>query len=804
MKYFLAIFILLCSIIASAQVETQTFLEDNKRVPREHVVDMQHAKIELSFKPEEKLVIGKVTHTFTSLQNDVNELFLDGINMTYKSVTVDGDSVQYEKDSKGITIKFAKLIQRSEEHTIVIEYEATPWKGLYFIGWDDPNNLSRKQIWSQGQGIDNRHWIPMYDEKNDKIVSEMTVKFDSNYKVLSNGKKLKEKENKDGTTTWHFEISHEHAPYLIMLGIGDYKIKESKSKNGTPMYFWYYPDWEDRVEWTYKNSEDMVDFFEETIGVKYPWGSYSQIPVQEFMYGAMENTTATIYGDFFHVDERAFLDRNYVAVNAHELAHQWFGDCITARTSTDHWLQESFATYYNMLYEKRFYGQDHFDWKRREGNDGSLKASLKDYKPIAHSKAGSTRHYPKGAFVLNMLKYVVGEAEFNASIKHYLEKHQYQNVDSEDLLIAFHETLGVSLDWFWDQWVYRGGEPHYDVEYADLTESGQRYTQFDVSQIHDLNEVVGLFKMPIWFEVHYIDGTSDTQQEWIEKEREIVKINNMANKDIAFVLFDPNNQVMKKVTFEKSIEMNVRQAFSAPMMLDRYDAIVAVRKHPVTQKQELLLKIYEQEKFHAIKAEIIAQLVEDESQLTIELLRKALQDNDVLVRKSVIANLRIIPPELLVDYENLLKDQSYQIVEQSLNKLCIEYPFNAASYLEITKDEVGAISKNVRIVWLEHSFNSTKNQENVNELIRYTSNSYEFKTRISAAQALQRLNYCNVELAQNLIQGMGSANSRLSNPCTKVFNYFYRQTALKHQIDVLVRNGTWSKKQQTKFNNIMR
>ena len=254
MKQFFNVLFILSSFALFAQVETHTVIEDSKRIPREHKVDMQYAKIELSFEPKSKLVIGKVTHTFTSLQNDVNKLFLDGIDMTYKSVKVDGELAQFEKDAKGITIKFVKPIQRGAEHQLEIEYEANPWKGLYFVGWNDPNNLSRKQIWSQGQGIDNRHWIPMYDERNDKIISEMIVTFDNKYKVLSNGKKLKEKDNKDGTKTWQYKISHPHSAYLIMLGIGEYEIKESKSKNGTPMSFWYYPDYEERVEWTYKNS----------------------------------------------------------------------------------------------------------------------------------------------------------------------------------------------------------------------------------------------------------------------------------------------------------------------------------------------------------------------------------------------------------------------------------------------------------------------------------------------------------------------------------------------------------------------
>jgi len=457
-----------------------------------------------------------------------------------------------------------------------------------------------------------------------------------------------------------------------------------------------------------------------------------------------------------------------------------------------------------MLYEKRFYGQDHFDWSRRQGNNGSLKASLIDYKPVAHSAAGSIRHYPKGAFVLNMLRYITGDEEFNASVKHYLEKHKYQNVDSEDLLTAFHETLGVSLDWYWDQWIYRGGEPHYKVRYSDLTENGQRFTQFSVTQVHEQNEVVGLFKMPIWFEVHYVDGTSDSQQEWIENETEVVKINNITNKDIAFVLFDPNNEVMKNVTFTKSLEMNIKQSLLSTNMLDRFDAVVAMRTQPINKKQETLIRVYEQERFHAVKTEIIAQLAADKSTLSIELIRKAISDKDVLVRKAVITNLIAIPKELLSDYEKLLTDQSYEVVARSLNKLCFEYPENAERYLDITKKDVGAISKNVKIVWLEHSINSNKSQESLAELVNYTSCSYEFKTRVASAQALERLNHLDEIMLKNLIEAMGSPNSRLANPCTKVFRHFYSQTRYKHDIDVVVRNGQWTTKQQTKFNNITR
>ena len=342
--------------LLSAQPKTRTYINDPLLAPREHVVDFQHLKLEVSFEPTKNLVKGKVTHTFIPLRQKTDSIVLDGINMDIKEITLKGKPAKFRNDSANVII-YTPSLAWGQKDSMTITYECTPRKGLYFIGWNDKTGICRRQIWSQGQGIDNRNWIPMYDEMNDKITTEVFAAFDTAYKVLSNGKMLDKKINKNGTNTWHYKMSHPYSPYLIMLGIGKYEIKETKSASGVPMYLYYYPEWKDRVEPTYKYSENMVDFFEKEIGVNYPWESYSQIPVQDFMYGAMENATATVFGDFFFVDDRAFLERNYVSVNAHELAHQWFGDFVTARSDAHHWLQESFATHYNWLYEKEVFGQ---------------------------------------------------------------------------------------------------------------------------------------------------------------------------------------------------------------------------------------------------------------------------------------------------------------------------------------------------------------------------------------------------------------------------------------------------------------
>ncbi len=765
---------------ATAQKDftTRTYLDDPAWTPRSHNVDFKHLLLKVHFNPDKKQVSGEVTHTFFTLQKQVDSIFLDAPGIQIISADLDGSAISFETTPGGVIFRPEKPLPWHTQHNLHIHYEATPEKGLYFIGWDDEKNVSRKQIWTQGQGIDNRYWIPMYDEMNDKITSEIIVEFDSRYKVLSNGTLVAQKHNKkSNTTTWHYKMTHPHAPYLIMLGIGEYNIKTVTSKGGVKINLWYYPDWEDRVAQTYRYSTQMMDFFEKETGVKFPWENYSQIPVQDFMYGAMENTTATLFGDFLFVDKRAALDREYLAVNAHELAHQWFGDYVTARSDAHHWLQESFATFYNWLVEREVYGQDHYDWNRRIAQWNSLNASKKDDKQVMHSQAGSTRHYPKGAFVLHMLRYVTGREEYNAAIKHYLQKHAYGNVDTEDLLTTFHETLGNSYDWFFEQWIYHGGEPHYRVHYNEIQQNGKSFHQFTVKQEQPVNRLVPLFKMPVTFRVVYSDETKQEQTDWIEHQSQHVLLRKQGDKETAFVLFDVNNQILKEVSFDKPLDMLKQQALNAEYMLDRYDAVVAMRDVPLKDKMDILPQVFDKESFHAVKAEIVKQLAQG-NELTAKFMQKAFTDKDVNVRKAALNSLVKIPAYLQASVEKLLKDSSYQIIEQALDKLCFSFPNEVKKFLSVTEKEVGAIGKNVRIKWLEMAINYTAAPQ-TNELVDYTSNSFEFRTRINAINALQRLNYFSVPLLENIISGINSSNRRLAQPFKNALKHFYAQTKYK-------------------------
>ncbi len=792
LKKFIVILLISQLFIAQGQDKTRTYYADKDLIPRERVVDFSNLKLEVSFVPEKKLVRGMVQEKFTVLRKELDSLFLDGIDMTFLEVKLDGEPVEYVKYNNGLTLKFSSVLRWNEEHEIEIKYEVTPKKGLYFIGWNDTTNRSRKQIWTQGQGVDNRHWIPMYDERNDQLVSEMIVTFDAKYKVLSNGKLVLQSElAEQNKTKWHFQISHRHAPYLIMLGIGDYGVKSELSASGVPMNFYYYPGQENQIEPTYRYSKEMFEFIEKELGVPYPWETYSQIPVQDFMHGAMENTTATIFGDFYLVGSRGFLDRNYVRVNAHELAHQWFGDMVTARSAAHHWLQESFATHYDLMYQKQAFGDDHFNWVRRNYNNQAVEESKKNLKPIAHSEGGTVRHYPKGAHVLQMLKYVIGHYQFNAGVKYYLEKHAYSNVDSDDLLTAFHEKLGLSLDWFWEEWVYKGDEPHYLVDFDTKKDIGR----FKVIQIQEKRELSSTFKMPIFFEVYFKDGSKETKRVIIASDTAEIQIT-LNGRKVEYILFDPNSEVMKQVTFEKSKDMWMSQAAKAEYMIDRYDALVALNDFNFKDKYDFFLERFEQESFHGIKSLIVRELSGEKPKVKESILLKALVDQDAEVRKTALFSISDMTPQIEQEVIKCLNDSSFTVIETALEVLCVTNLEGANQYLKLSQGVVGNRSRNVEMAWLKISAIVNKDKEAADKLVDYTSASYEFLTRSNAMKALKNLNYLNEDAMNNLLEARFHFNSRLRNSASSTLDYFAEIDAYKGSLSSFFRLKTLTDKQK--------
>lgn len=788
--------------VATAQEHT-CYISDDQAHPRERLIDIERMVIEVSLVPEKREVNGTVTHYFTPLRKQVDSIFLDAPGITINKATLDGKKVDFETNSEGVIIRPKKPLIWETDHELQLEYQSTPSKGIYFIGWNDTTNRSRKQVWTQGQGIDNRYWVPSFDDMSDKVITETIITFDGEYQVLSNGKLEKAKTNKDGTKTWHYKMEHPHAPYLVMMAIGKYEVSTTKSKGGVTINNWYYPDQPERVEPTYRYTTEMMDWMEQEFGVDYPWHAYSQVPVQDFIYGAMENTTATIFGDFYYIDERQFLDRYYIGTNAHELTHQWFGDYITARSPEHVWLQETFATHYQKHFERHIFGEDHFQWNRRTELWRTLSAGKQDDKPIMHSSAGSARIYPKGSLVLDMLKYIIGDEQFNKALKHYLEKHAYSSVETHDFVLAFYETLGLDLEWFFNQWIYHGGEPHYQVSYTTVPAGDEPgYTQVVVKQIHEIKDVVGLFNMPIVIEAHYTDGTKDAIKPWIKDATQIVQIPNPESKEIAYVLFDPNAQIIKSITFEKGYEELKYQALWAEHMIDRYDAVVGLRSVTMDTKREALVEVLQNETFWAVRREAAKQLSNEYDSLPEDFFSQMINDPYPEVREAVVDEITHIPQQFLKDFEGLLKDSSYNVVKTALVKLADQYPDNIDQYLATTEGLEGR-GNHVKIAWLDVAASQDPDKY-LPVLADMAGPGFEFMTRQNAFDVLSKYNYLDEVALANMLDAAFSTNRRLGRDATQTLKSYLGQTTYRQMVETYHEQGTWDNWQEQVWGNILK
>ena len=408
-------------------------------------VDFITCSSKIRFQPNDKKVIGIVNYHFKILKS-VDSIYLDAKHMTFNSFSLNGKSLNYRNDGKRLWLKAS--FKKGQSYSVAFNYETLPKKALYFIKKDNDY-----QIWTQGQGKYTSNWLPSIDDENEKIEFDLSVTFHKDYEVIANGK-LKGKKTENALVTWHYDMKAPMASYLVALGVGRYLKKTVFSKRGTPLQMYYYPEDSLKFEPTYRYTKEVFDFLEDEIGVRYPWQNYKMLPVKDFLYAGMENTSLNIFSDTFVVDSLAFNDRNFVNINAHELAHQWFGDLVTATSGTHHWLQEGFATYYALLAEQELFGTDYYNWRLYEYAQ-QLKAQDEAgaSTSLLNPKSSSITFYKKGAWVLHALRVKVGDNAFQKGVKAYLKKYQFTNVTTENFISEMEKASGENLQDFCKMWL---------------------------------------------------------------------------------------------------------------------------------------------------------------------------------------------------------------------------------------------------------------------------------------------------------------------------------------------------------------
>lgn len=556
---------------------------------RSRKYDIKHLSIDLRFDWDKEQAMGEETVTFAPFVES-NQLTLDAAYMTINWVkAADGSPLKFDYAGKdgndNLVITLNRTLKAGEESSVKISY-ATHYvneadanspiggfgKGLRFIkpGPDDPNKP--RQIWSQGETEFNRYWFPSYDTPNDFRTTELRATVAKPFFVVSNGKLESTTENKDGTRTFYWKMDQPYANYLTSIVVAE-TTPVVQNFDGTPVYNYGYTNETKEVAATTKNLPATIKFFSDITGVRYPYPKYSQAFVEDFG-GGMENISATTQIEEMIHDDRELLDEDSESLQSHELAHQWFGDYVTCRDWGQIWLNESFATYMQSMWDEKFKGHDEFLYSDVRANQNTV---LGDWER-GHRRPIVTKYYankdamfdnyayPGGGSVLHMLRKTVGDAGFFRALNNYLKTNAHQPVSTEDLRIAFEESTGQSLDWFFDEWLYKMGHPVFDI--TKSYDAATKKLTLNVKQTQELDE-----KNPFpqtryfqtWVEVE-IDGT--IHRVWIDpKETNTFTFDSATEPKI--VNFDYEGTLLKEMTFKKSADELLYQMANDKDMIAR-------------------------------------------------------------------------------------------------------------------------------------------------------------------------------------------------------------------------------------------
>lgn len=549
--------------------------------------DLIHTDLSLSFDYKNELVFGEALLTLKPYFYKQNQLVLDAKDFDIHSFSMmNGDQkidLSYLYDTQKLRAYLPKDFAPSDTLKVSIKYTAKPnenpklgstaitdTKGLYFI------NSSGKadkpiQIWTQGETEHNSKWFPTLDTPNERATQEIRLTVDQEFRTISNGRLLESKDNADGTRTDHWNMDLPHAPYLAAVIVGDF-VEIQDSWEDIQVNYYVEEKYTEGAKIVFKNTPEMIGFFSKLLDVRYPWQKYDQVVVRDFVSGAMENTTISVFMEELNLTAREAIDSDWDGIIAHELFHQWFGNYVTTESWANLTLNEAFANYAEYLWLEYKEGIDAADLhhiSEMEQYFDEAKEKQVDLIRFYHEDSEDmfdSHSYAKGGRILHMLRKIIGDEAFFKSLNLYLTTHSYSSVEAHDLRLAFEKVTGMDLNWFFDQWFFASGHPilAYEVDYSDKTN-----LLLTVSQKQNL-ETTPLYKIP--FKVSwYVDDKRFEKEYVLDQEWQQFAIEN--NNPIEVLYFDEKLEILAEKQSVRGAEHFLRQFERSQFGTARYEAL---------------------------------------------------------------------------------------------------------------------------------------------------------------------------------------------------------------------------------------
>jgi len=575
------VLVLASSALGQSDAQNLTY-----RAEKTQTFDLIHTQLRVSFDWEKQHLLGEATLTLRPYFFSQEVLILDAKGMDIHQVALqsaDSKNLLYMNDGKQLTISLGRTFERQDTLAIFIKYTAKPNerltegsnaiksdKGLYFINPLGRQKNKPKQIWTQGETESNSVWFPTIESTNQRCTQEIAITVTNNFKTLSNGLLISQKINADSTRTDTWKMDQPHAPYLFMMAIGEFAIVED-TWQGISVNYYVEPSYKNMATAIFGHTPEMMSYFSELLGYPYPWPKYHQVVVRDFVSGAMENTTASVFMGNLQVDERELLDENWDDYIAHELFHQWFGDLVTCESWSNLTLNEGFANYSEYLWDEYKYGQDEADYNFLIAGEKYIDEAREEKKNLIRyfyddREDMFDRHsYNKGGAVLHMLRNYMGDEAFFAGLQKYLADNAYQSVELADLRLAFEATIGEDLNWFFDQWYFFPGHPKLKISQTYRNDT----LELTVEQLQ-LSEETPVFKLPVFVDV-WASGEKLSYPIVVEEAVEIYQFQSLEKPDL--VTFDAERQLLAEIDHSKSESEMLFQFKNGTRLHDRIEVM---------------------------------------------------------------------------------------------------------------------------------------------------------------------------------------------------------------------------------------
>lgn len=604
------------------------------------LVDVLHIDLHLTPDLERASLEGVCTTTVRALDEPVATLTLDAVDLKVASVERNGKPQRFASRASKLEITFQPPIAAGEEATFAIAYALEhPRHGLFFIEPTQAYPHKVRHAWTQSQDENARYWFPCLDYPHEKQSTSATIVVPKGQFALSNGA-LAERRDEGDRTIFRYVQDVPHSTYLTTLVVGPFS-EISQREN---VFYYVLPGREDDGERAFGKTPKMIDVFEERLGVKYPYARYSQIAVSDFIFGGMENTSATTQTDRTLHDERAHLDFSSDPLVSHELAHQWFGDLLTCRDWSQAWLNEGFATYFEAIFREADLGYDEYLYDIFGCVERYLEEDADRYRrPIVCNRYRDPielfdRHlYEKGGAVLHMLRGELGEARFWRAIRRYVGDNAGRNVETIDLIRAIEQSTGRNMRAFFDQWVFRGGHPVLNVAVSYDAKRRVATVTIDQKQPVDEQNPAYTFDVDLAFSPGAGREGERVVRAHVERAHETISV--PLDFEPKRVTFDPGAFVLGDVTYSFGVD------FAAATLAGEADVVAKIRaarelaKDGSVQARGALAAVFERGEFWGVAAETAAAIGKTQASWARETLIRALAHDHPKVRRAVASAL---------------------------------------------------------------------------------------------------------------------------------------------------------------------